>query len=284
MWTDHFRMVITSAQNPKIRQVIALRDRRARERQGVMRVEGYDELSLALASGARPLALFFCPALFHPPEQADLLEQVRRAGAELIEVSAYVFHKIAYREGPDGWLATFPALQARLDALRLSTHPFVLVAEAVEKPGNLGAMLRTADAAGVDALIASDPLTDWGNPNIVRSSKGALFTVPVAAADNAQTIAWLRHRHIGIVAATPHAPLLYSQTDLRGPVAIAVGPEKHGLSRAWLDAADVCVRLPMFGRVNSLNVATAAALLMYEVIRQRSAPSGVVPPSPNAES
>jgi TrmH family RNA methyltransferase len=118
----------------------------------------------------------------------------------------------------------------------------------------------------------------------VRSSKGALFTVPVAAADNAQTIAWLRHRHIGIVAATPHAPLLYSQTDLRGPVAIAVGPEKHGLSRAWLDAAAVCVRIPMFGRVNSLNVATAAALLMYEVIRQRSTPSGVFPPSPNAES
>jgi TrmH family RNA methyltransferase len=277
-------MIITSAQNPKIRQVIALRDRRAREREGVMRVEGYDEVSLALASGARPLTLYFCPALFHPPEQADLLEQVRRAGAELIEVSAYVFHKIAYREGPDGWLATFPTVQARLDDLHLSAHPFILVAESVEKPGNVGAMLRTADAAGVDALIASDPLTDWGNPNIVRSSRGALFTVPVAAADNAQTITWLRHRHIGIVGATPHAPLLYSQADLRRPVAIAVGPEKHGLSRAWLDAADVCVRIPMFGRVNSLNVATAAALLMYEVVRQRSTPSDVFPPSPNVES
>jgi TrmH family RNA methyltransferase len=282
--TDHFRMIITSAQNPRIRQVIALRDRRAREREGVMRVEGYDEVSLALASGTRPVGLYFCSALFQTPEQAELLEQVRRAGAELIEVSAYVFHKIAYREGPDGWLATFPAMQARLDDLHLSAHPFILVAESVEKPGNLGAMLRTADAAGVDALIASDPLTDWGNPNIVRSSKGALFSVPVAAADNAQTIAWLRRRHVAIVAATPHAPLLYSQADLRGPVALAVGPEKHGLSRAWLDTAAVCVRIPMFGRVNSLNVATAAALLMYEVIRQRWTPSGVVPPSPNAES
>ena len=276
-------MVITSAQNPRIRQVIALRDRRARERQGVMRVEGYDEVSLALASDARPIALHFCPALFHPPAQADLLEQVRRAGAELIEVSAYVFHKIAYREGPDGWLATFPALQATLDGLHLSAHPFILVAESVEKPGNLGAMLRTADAAGVDAPIASDPLTDWGNPNIVRASKGALFTVPVAAADDAQTIAWLRHRQIAIVAATPQAPLLYSQADLCGPVAIAVGAEKHGLSRAWLDEAAVCVRIPMFGRVNSLNVATAAALLVYEVIRQRSTRSDVFPPSPNAE-
>src|SRR5207248_5850520 len=276
-------MIITSAQNPKIKQVIALRDRRAREREGLMRVEGYDEVSLALSSGARPAALYFCPALFHAPEQADLIEQVRRAGAELIEVSEHVFHKIAYREGPDGWLATFPALPARLDGLRLGAHPFVIVAEAVEKPGNLGALLRTADAAGVDAVIASDPLADWGNPNVVRSSKGALFTVPVVTADNAQTIAWLRHQCIDIVAATPQAPLLYSQTDLRGPVAIAVGPEKHGLSRAWLEAADVCVRLPMFGRVNSLNVATAAALLMYEVIRQRSTPSGVFPPLPNAE-
>src|SRR5436305_1930657 len=277
-------MIITSAQNPMIKQVIALRDRRARERQGVMRVEGYGEVSLALSSGARPVALYFCPALFHAPEQSDLLERIRQAGAELIEVSEYVFRKVAYRESPDGWLATFPAMQAALDALHLGAHPFIVVAEAVEKPGNLGALLRTADAAGVDALIASDPLTDWGNPNVVRSSKGALFAVPVAMADNAQTIAWLRHRHIGIVAATPHAPLLYSQTDLRGPVAMAVGPEKHGLSRAWLDAADVCVRLPMFGRVNSLNVATAAALLMYEVIRQRSTPGSVFPPSPNAES
>src|SRR5919199_2656834 len=150
-------MVITSAQNPKIRQVIALRDRRTRERQGVMRVEGYDEVSLALASGARPIALYFCPALFHPPEQADLLEQVRRAGAELIEVSAYVFRKIAYRERPDGWLATFPALQAGLDGLHLSAHPFILVAEAVEKPGNLGAMLRTAGAGGGGAGIEARP-------------------------------------------------------------------------------------------------------------------------------
>jgi len=277
-------MIITSAQNPKIRQVVALRDRRARERQGLMRVEGYDEVSLAVASGARPVALYFCPALFHTPEQADLLEQVRPMGAELIEVSAYVFHKIAYREGPDGWLATFPAVQAGLDDLHLGAHPFILVAESVEKPGNLGAMLRTADAAGVDAVIASDPLTDWGNPNIVRSSKGALFTVPVAAADHAQTIAWLRDQRIGIVAATPHAPLLYSQADVRGPVALAVGSEQHGLSRVWLDEADVRVRIPMFGRVNSLNVATAAALLMYEVVRQRAAHAVMALPAPNADS
>ena len=249
-----------------------------------MRVEGYDEVSLALSSGARPVALYFCPALFHVPEQSDLIEQVRRAGAELIEVSAYVFRKVAYREGPDGWLATFLAVQSRLDDLHLGAHPFILVAESVEKPGNLGAMLRTADAAGVDAVIASDPLTDWGNPNIVRSSKGALFTVPVAAADNAQTIAWLRDQRVGIVAATPHAAMLYSQADVRGPVALAVGSEQHGLSRVWLDAAAVCVRIPMFGRVNSLNVATAAALLIYDVVRQRSTQSVVFPPSPHAAS
>jgi RNA methyltransferase, TrmH family len=277
-------MIITSVQNPKIKQVIALRDRPARERQGLMRVEGYDEVALALSSGACPGALYFCPALFPVPEQSDLIEQVRHAGAELIEVSAYVFRKVAYREGPDGWLATFPAVQSRLDDLHLGAHPFILVAESVEKPGNLGAMLRTADAAGVDAVIASDPLTDWGNPNIVRSSKGALFTVPVAAADNAQAIAWLRDQRIGIVAATPHATTLYSQADVRGPVALAVGSETHGLSRVWLDEADVRVRIPMFGRVNSLNVATAAALLIYDVVRQRSTQSVVFPPSPHAAS
>jgi TrmH family RNA methyltransferase len=131
--------------------------------------------------------------------------------------------------------------------------------------------LRTADAAGVDALIAAAPLTDWGNPNIVRSSKGALFTIPVAAADNQQTIAWLRQHHIQIVAATPQATQLYTDIDLRGPVAIAVGTEKTGLSETWLDQADVQVRIPMVGKVNSLNVATATALLVYEVVRQRSA-------------
>jgi TrmH family RNA methyltransferase len=208
--------------------------------------------------------------LFRSQQQAQLLERARQTGAELIEVSDRVFDKIAYREGPDGWLATFPLITTQLGALKLPPNPLVIVAEGVEKPGNLGAMLRTADAAGVHAVIAAAPLTDWSNPNVVRSSKGALFSVPVGAADNRETIAWLRRHNIGIVAATPQATTVYTEARLHGAVAIAVGEEKYGLSDLWLQEADIEVRIPMVGHVNSLNVATAAALLVYEAVRQRS--------------
>jgi TrmH family RNA methyltransferase len=261
--------MITSTRNPRVKAVAALRDRRERERTGLMGVEGYDELALALESGARPVAVYYCPALFRDPAQRRLLDEL--PGAELVEVSERVFERIAYREGPDGWLAVLPAVDARLDRLALGADPLVLVAERVEKPGNLGAMLRTADAAGVDALIAVDGLTDWGNPNVVRASKGALFGVPVASASGPEVLEWLRARGIRIVAATPEASVPYTEADLRGPVAMAVGSEKHGLSDPWLEAADLSVRIPMSGRVNSLNVSTAAALLIYEAVRQRSA-------------
>jgi TrmH family RNA methyltransferase len=200
----------------------------------------------------------------------QLLERIRTTDSSLFEVDERVFAKIAYRENPDGWLATFPLPGRELPELTLSANPFLVVCESVEKPGNLGAILRTADAAGVDALIACDPLTDWGNPNVVRASKGALFSVPVAASSSAQTIVWLRDCGIRIIVATPQATTPYTQADLRGPVAITVGEEKHGLSQEWLDQADQAVVIPMFGRVNSLNVATATALLIYEVVRQRS--------------
>lgn len=262
--------LITSLQNPRVKQVVALRDRRDRKRSGLMRVEGFEELSLALASGARPHDLFFCPALFRQSEQQTLLDLAQAAGGELIEVTEPVFQKMAYREGPDGWLATFPTIERTLNDLHLESNPLLVVAESIEKPGNLGAILRTADAAGVDAVIASAPLTDWGNPNIIRSSKGAVFSVPVAEAANAETIVWLREQGIQIVAATPQATLRHDQARLSGPLAIAVGSEKYGLSEDWLAAADVAVRIPMVGRVNSLNVATAAALLIYEAVRQRT--------------
>ncbi len=263
-------MLITSLQNPKVKQVVALRDRRERDRSGLMRVEGFEELSLALMSGARPITLFFCPQLFRSPEQMYLVEQAQAAGADIIEVSEPVFAKMAYRDGPDGWLATFPLLDTRLHTLQLAVNPLVIVAEAIEKPGNLGAMLRTADAAGVAAVIAAAPNTDWSNPNIVRASKGALFSVPVAAAESREVLGWLRERKLQIVAATPQARTSYTAADFRGPVAIAVGEEKYGLSDTLLAEADIQVRIPMVGRVNSLNVATATALLVYEVLRQRT--------------
>lgn len=261
---------ITSPQNPRVKQVVRLRDRRHREREGRLLVEGSEELSMALAGGARPEALFLCPALLNPA-QANLLAQATAAAAEVFEVSQPVFEKIAYRENPDGWVAVLPAVRHTLDDLPAAVNPLLLIAEAIEKPGNLGALLRSADAAGVTGVIVCDPTTDLNNPNVVRSSRGTLFTVPVVETTAAQAFAWLRARAIPIVAATPGAAQAYTDSDLAGPVAIAVGAEHTGLSAAWLAQASVLVRIPMSGRVNSLNVATAAALLMYEAVRQRTA-------------
>jgi len=261
-------MLITSTKNPRVKQIVALRERRERVRTGLTRVEGYEELSLALGSGVQPRTLYFCSDLIRA-EQQSLVEQIHHAGAEVIEVSLPVFEKMAYREGPDGWLATFPSPERALADVRLSHPPFVVIGEAIEKPGNLGAIVRTADAAGVDAIVASAPLTDWGNPNVVRASKGALFTMQVAQASNDDTLSWLREHGMQIVVATPSATVRYTDVDLRVPVAIVVGTEKHGVSERWLHEADIAVQIPMFGKVNSLNVATATALLIYEVVRQR---------------
>lgn len=260
--------IITSVQNPRIKQVARLRDRRNRDREELMLVEGVDELSLALAGGARPQAVFYCPEL-SPRPLDDVLARSENAGAELVEVSPPVFQKLAYREHPDGILAVLPAVRRRLDDLTPGGRPLFLVAEAVEKPGNLGALLRTADACSVNGVIVCDPTTDLNNPNVVRSSRGTLFTVPLAEASTPEAIAWLRARQIAIVAATPQASLPYTQADLCGPVAIAVGAEDEGLSAAWLGQADRAVRIPMLGQVNSLNVSTAAALLLFEALRQR---------------
>jgi len=264
-------MIITSPQNPKIKQAIRLNERRQREREGLMLVEGFDELSLALESGVRLQTLFYCPALFRGNAE-ELLAHIQATGAELIEVSPPVFEKMAYRENPDGWLAFVPtqSLHRHLSDLALGENPLLVVAEAVEKPGNLGAILRSADAAGVHALLLCDPTTDLSNPNVVRSSRGTLFSLPVVEAQKDEAMRWLRERGIKLIAATPQADLIYTQADLRGPSAIAVGTEKEGLSQTWLEQADVAVRIPMRGRVNSLNVATATTLLLYEAVRQRN--------------
>lgn len=235
-----------------------------------MVIEGADELALALAAGVQPITVFHCPEFnrsrlplshFTPP-------------TEVIEVSRAVFEKIAYRENPDGWLAIAPALRRGLaeldDLVSRAYNALLLVVAGVEKPGNLGAMLRTADAAGVTGLIVCDAATDLGNPNVVRASRGALFTVPVAQAASTETLNWLKSHKIQIVAATPGASANYTEVDLRGPVAIAVGAEDEGLSDEWLRHAAVQVRIPMAGKVNSLNVSASAALLLYEAVRQRN--------------
>jgi RNA methyltransferase, TrmH family len=262
-------MKLTSSQNPKVKAVVALRRGRERREAGVMLVEGFEELSLAIESGVRPLELYYCPELMAGSGQMALLARSGVPPSAQFEVSRPVFEKIAYREGADGWLAVAPAVATNLHELRVPPGSFFLVCEAVEKPGNLGAMLRTAEAAGVHGVIAVETVTDWGNPNIVRASKGALFSVPVAEASRAEALEWLKQHGIKLVAATPAAEEGYTQVDLTGPVAVAVGAEKPGLTGALMEAANQLVRIPMAGRVDSLNVATSAALLMYEVVRQR---------------
>ena len=259
---------ITSLQNERVKAVVRLRERRHRDRAGQMLVEGRDELRLALAAGARPLALFICPEM--AGEEGGDLARVRAAAGEEVEVSRPVFEKMAYRENADGWLAVLPAVRRGLADLDPGARALLVVAEAVEKPGNLGALLRSADAAGATGVIVCDPATDVNNPNTVRASRGALFALPPVEASTAEASAWLGARGIRIVAATPQAEVNYTAADLRGPVALAVGAEDVGLSEAWLEGADVAVRIPMQGRVNSLNVATAAALLLYEAVRQRT--------------
>ena len=268
---DHSRpaeLEITSPANPRIKQLVGLRRRRSRDQSDVTLVEGLAEVELALDAGVRPRALFYSPALT-TAASLSLADRAAELGTEVIRVARPVFEKISYREGPDGWLAVVPAVAAQLSALELGPQPLVLICAGLEKPGNLGAILRTADAAGVAAVIAADPVTDWGNPNVVRASKGTVFSVPVASATAAEVLDWTARHGLQIVAATPDATQLVTDTDLTGPTAIAVGAEQAGLSDEWLESANVRVRIPMFGRADSLNVSTSAAIITYEAVRQR---------------
>jgi TrmH family RNA methyltransferase len=257
------RMDITSLQNDRVKHIVKLReDKRQRQREGFMLVEGWDELTLALASGLKPQTIFTAPELAS--------RSLEVSSAETLSVSRLVFEKMSHREGPDGWLGVFPIPQRSLDDLKLGESPLVIIAESVEKPGNLGAILRTADAAGVDALLVCDPRVDLWNPNVIRASRGAVFAVPTVEVDNASALAWLKSKGMQVLAATPSAEMLYTAVDLTRPSAIAVGTEDEGLSDFWLSNADVQVLIPMLGKVNSLNVSVSTALITYEALRQRS--------------
>jgi RNA methyltransferase, TrmH family len=258
-------MDITSLQNARVKHIVRLRDDKHQRREdGLMLVEGYDEIRLALSAGRIPRTLLSAP-------QLTTLE-MDAVDAERLTVNRAVFEKMSYRENPDGWLAVFPIPRVSLEELMLSEPPLVIVAESVEKPGNLGAILRTADAAHVDALLVCDPRVDLWNPNVVRASRGAIFSVPAVESDNASAWEWLKTRGIRVLAATPTAEPLYWDVDLREPIAIAIGTEDEGLSEFWMSKADVKAKIPMPGRVNSLNVSVSTALIVYEAVRQRRIP------------
>ncbi|MBE0597712.1 MAG: RNA methyltransferase [Desulfuromonadales bacterium] len=261
-------IAISSVQNPRVKAAVRLRERRGREEAGLLLIEGYEEVALAWECGVRPQELFFSPQLARPQE-GELLAAMRQAGVFVLEVTPAVMEKLAYRQSPDGWLAVAPVPRRTLADLHLGPAPLLVVVEGVEKPGNLGAILRSADAAGVEAVIVCDPRTDLFNPNVVRASKGTVFQVPVVQAGSPETLDWLRRQGVRTVAATPAATQLHWQADLRGGIALAVGTEKEGLSGQWLERADLAVKIPMHGRVNSLNVAQALTVLVYEALRQR---------------
>jgi TrmH family RNA methyltransferase len=260
---------ITSLQNPRIKHLVRLRERRERDTERVLLVEGYRELGRALERNRTFRDVYFCPDWFLGSNEPALLAKAETAGARLFELSKEAFAKVSYRDRPDGLLGVAEQWDTSLASLNLKPTPFLLVVESIEKPGNLGTLLRGADAAGVDAVIVCDPVTDLFNPNVVRSSTGVLFSVPVAVAPTPEVINWLRARGIRTVATTPAATVLHTDADLTGPLAIIMGSEQYGLSDTWLQAADAPVRIPMAGQADSLNVAMAAIITLFEAVRQR---------------
>jgi TrmH family RNA methyltransferase len=263
-------LIITSPANARLKSLVALRRRRAREDAGLTLIEGYGELSLALDAGVVPRTLYYCPELMlNASVELDVVGRVQALGSDTQQLGRAAFEKVAYREGPDGFLAVVNSVVRTCADLRVGPTPLVLLCQGVEKPGNLGAMLRTADAAGVEAVVAADPVTDWGNPNLVRASKGTVFSVPVASDSTDETLKWLSDNGIELAATTPDTDLDYTEVDYTGPIAIAVGAEKYGLTDEILAAAAYRIRIPMAGRANSLNVAASAAIVIYEAVRQR---------------
>jgi len=265
---------ITSLQNGRIKHVIKLNQRRYRVAARLTVVEGVREVSRALQHGVVPQEAFVCPELL--TAEADtavshLHTLAQQNHTQLYEVTTAVFGKMAYRGDSGGLLITIPYLDTALDNLVLSTVPLLVVIEGAEKPGNVGAILRTADGAGVDGVILSSdgPSTDLHNPNVIRASLGTLFSVGTAVAANAELITWLRQKDIQIVAAVPDAEVLYTAVNLARPTAIIVGSEAFGLSDTWLAAAQQQVRIPMQGTADSLNLSISVAILVYEAIRQR---------------
>ncbi|MCF7852939.1 MAG: RNA methyltransferase [Simkaniaceae bacterium] len=265
---------IESVQNPKIKLIVKLKDKRDRDKTGLFFIEGYRESLRAFEGHVDIDMIFCCPALFLKDNEWALIRNIQMKGAEIFEVSKEVFQKISMRDRPDGMALI--AKQKRLGCVELerlletTKTPFLCVAESIEKPGNLGAILRSCDAAGVDGLVVCNECTDVFNPNVVRASVGTLFTVPIFQMTTQEAIELFKRYRVKVVATTPSATQLYTAVDYRSGLAIAMGTEQVGLTEVWFDRAFEQVYIPMKGHADSLNVANATTLLLYEVLRQRS--------------
>ena len=253
---------ITSSANPKFKRLIALLQKSSERRESALfTVEGVREISHCIEAGYKPDCIFFCPDIV----SEETLPQCRH-----FALSAGLYAKAAYREGTEGAIGVFQAIEHPLSSLHLKDNPLIAVLESVEKPGNLGAVLRTCDAAGADAVVICDPRTDLYNPNLIRASIGAVFTVPTAVCTTAQAITFLKSKGIRILTAQLQDSSLYYDCPMTKGTAIVMGTEATGLSDKWRQAADAHIRIPMLGKLDSLNVSVSAAILLYEAVRQRN--------------
>lgn len=260
---------LASPANPRIKAAASLRDRRERESSGLTLVDGARELRRALDAGVEIVEAFICEPLLAGEDARFALDGLRERQVLITTTSEAAFAKLAFGDRAEGLVAVIRAPSIALAALNPPPDPLIIVIEGVEKPGNVGAVLRSADGAGADAVIAASPRTDHANPNVIRASAGTIFAVPMAAAPTAVVIDWLREHRIRIVAASVDAAQLYTDADLTGPLALVVGSEAGGLTEAWNDPEIEAIRLPMYGVADSLNVSVSAAILLYEARRQR---------------
>jgi TrmH family RNA methyltransferase len=271
-------VTISSLGNEQVKRVVKLNNRRSRKKYRQTTVEGLREITRALENEYWPQMVFVCPELLRDETAVSLartLSQLKTTPPlKYYEVTTAVFQKMAYRGESGGILMVISIPEHDLADLQLGDSPFLAIIEGVEKPGNLGGILRTADAAGVDGVIVcgaqEQDATDLYNPNVVRASLGALFSVPVLSAENGRVHQWLTRNKIQMIATSPDADIPYTAVDMTGPTAILMGSEAHGLSQTWLQTAHQPVTIPMFGSIDSLNLSVATAILLYEVVRQRS--------------
>lgn len=262
-------VLISSKQNPTIKRLLELREAKGRREQGTFLLDGVREIDRALATGRKIRMVYACSDF---PVDKEVVAALKKAAIPFTDVTKAAFEALAYRENPYGIVAEVECWPTDLAALKFTKAPtLILVAEFLEKPGNLGTLLRTADAVGADALISCEAIGDLFNPNALRASQGAAFSVPYAVGARDEVLAWLKAQGLKIIATSPAAPKLAWDLDYRGPVAIAVGSEAHGLTTEFMAAADAVVKLPMRGIGDSLNVAVSCGVMLYEVLRQRQA-------------
>lgn len=269
MMNDKTINIITSLQNPRIKNIVSLRNRRDREEQSLMIVEDIRCIDRALINGVKFTELYHCPELYKEFQAGALVKKIAKSGAKLFEVDDKVFCKIAYKDNPEGLLGICSYKNLDLENLPLVKDGLYVIVETLEKVGNLGNILRTSDAAGIDGLIICEKKTDIYNPNVIRSSTGAVFSVPIAEATREEVINWLKKASIKILASTPQTDKIYSNVNMTGAIAIALGSEAEGLSKEFLKEADELIKIPMKGTADSLNVASTAAILLFEATRQR---------------